>query len=83
MTAEFSHQAQGIELYDVMSRRCHTPISSQLLLHKGKTVDPVKLLVDQGIVSGSNVFFIIKARGGGGNCTEKYSGKCDYTLSTI
>ena len=83
ITEDFSHQSQGVELYEVMSRRCHIPISSQLLLHKGKTVDPVKRLVDQGIVSGSNVFFIIKARGGGGNSTDKYSGKCDYTLSTI
>ena len=83
MTEEFSQQSQGVELYEVTSR-CHIPIGSQLLLHKGKTVDPVKRLVDQGIVSGSNVFLTIKARGGGGNSTDKYSGKCkcDYTLST-
>ena len=81
MTTEFSHQSQGIELYDVTSRKCRIPISSQILLHKGKTVDPVKLLVDQGIVSGSNVFFIIKAKGGGENDPEKGIGKCDYALS--
>ena len=40
-------------------------------------MDPVKSLVDQGIVSGSNVFILLKAKGGGGNDSEAKIGKYD------
>ena len=52
-------------------------INSQIFLHKGKKVDPVKSLVDQGIVSGANIFILSKAKGGGGNNSKAKIGKFD------
>ena len=34
-------------------------------------------LVDQGIVSGANIFILSKAKGGGGNSSEAKIGKFD------
>jgi len=60
---ELTHQSQGIDLYDVVSKKWSIPIHVQTLIHGGKRVNAVDSIVHQGIVHGSNVFLVTRAKG--------------------
>lgn len=72
---ELRNDSQGIDLYDVVSKKWGIPVTVQILIHRGQTVNAVNSLADQGFVHGSNVFLTARARGGGKNDLTNVDGK--------
>ena len=64
---ELDPQLQGIDLYHFVINELKVSLCAGILMHRGKIVDPVNTLANQGFRSGSNVMFMIRARGGGKN----------------
>ena len=63
---ELKPDAQGVELYQVVTEKWGVAMNLQILTHRGKLVNPALSLVHQGFVHGSTVFATMKAKGGGG-----------------
>ena len=64
---ELTHQSQRVDLHDAVSKKWHIPVNVQTLIHRGRRVNAVESLAHQGIVHGSNLFLMTRAKGGGKN----------------
>ena len=71
-------QSQGIDLHYIVSKELNIRLGVGILIHKGKVVDPVSTLAHQGFLNGSNVIFMIRAKGGGKNDGSEVCYKGEY-----
>lgn len=80
---ELKPDAQGVELYQVVTEKWGVSMNLQILTHRGKLVNPALSLVHQGFVHGSTVFATIKAKGGGENGLPSESGNSSSSNSGV
>ena len=78
----FDPHSQGADLYRFLSRKLNIPLHAGILIHRGKVVNSESTLNDQGLLNGSNVFFMTRARGGGKDTRDEQCSKGSFHTHT-
>ena len=63
--SELQPHCCGYQLYQIVKDMYKVPVEFQILVHKGKLVQPLVSLENQGFVHGATVFMSTKSKGGG------------------